>query len=193
MTFSTVIYRRNMRRRHGSKVRHVSISAGCPTHRFVPTTLCSTLSPPPLCIELSLDSTRPEQACRGTVKLGPEAQQSLCMLTQREPLRLVSASPVTFNFVHSLRNTDKPNGANTQKAKPASSNQRGRGSNQANGSSSNSASNWQTTIRKSLPSIELHPLILLRVSDRLTDPTKPEDANAVRRLGEDVRNAGTNG
>ncbi|KAG9098625.1 hypothetical protein FRC06_006140 [Ceratobasidium sp. 370] len=73
--------------------------------------------------------------------------------------------------------SDKSSAASAQKPKPSSSNQRGRGGSQANGSSSssNSASNWQAAI------------------GRLLDTTKPEDATAIRRLGEDVRAGGTNG
>jgi hypothetical protein len=80
----------------------IYISPRCPTHGFVPTTPCSTLSPPPLGTELSLSLPRSEQSCRGTVKLGPEAQQSLCTSMHQERLRLVSASIFAFNFVHSL-------------------------------------------------------------------------------------------
>ncbi|KAG8722930.1 hypothetical protein FRC08_000030 [Ceratobasidium sp. 394] len=72
--------------------------------------------------------------------------------------------------------SDKSSGASAQKPKPSSSSQRGRGNSQGNGgSSSNSASNWQAAIT------------------RLLDTTKPEDAAAIRRLGEDVRAGGTNG
>ncbi|KAG9120830.1 hypothetical protein FRC07_003528, partial [Ceratobasidium sp. 392] len=74
-------------------------------------------------------------------------------------------------FVHvdaaGTSSSDKSSAAGAQKAKPQSSNQRGRGNSQTTAASSNSASNWQTAI------------------SRLLDATKPEDTAGIRRLAEE--------